>query len=82
MRSPCCPRVCVCVCPCPFQPLNQLTYFHEAFHERYAIGGQLNLVLFNVLKSVTIIWRTRETVRFYRHERHIIQGPEMVYGNR
>jgi len=54
MGSPYFVRVCACVLCIPFQIQYLLTSFHEIWYENYAVGGNPNLVLFNILKSVTV----------------------------
>jgi hypothetical protein len=65
---------CFCV---SFKLPNQLDVFQEIWYERYAIGGHTNRV-----QLLITIGRTHGLVRWGKHQRHLIWGHKMMYGNR
>lgn len=46
------------VCVCPYQLLKELSNFHEAWYERYAVGRDPKLVICNFLQWVITTQRT------------------------
>jgi len=66
----------------PFELSNQSTDFHEAWYESCAIREYPRATLFNSLQTVISTWLTRERVSRLRHQRRLLQNPELIYGNR
>jgi hypothetical protein len=60
---------------------NQLSNLHETLYECYAIGDQLQIVLYITQQSVKTIWRKRELVCCKRHQSHLFYGPEIMRAN-
>lgn len=63
-------------CVTYFKILNQLTDFHDAWYECYAVGFHPITILFIFLRSQITVQRTHELLK---QERHLFYGLETIY---